>query len=150
MAPPTGQDESECSNNSKNPTQANLMEKQIGELDTKVKRLYFKLSQTNEIVEKHEQQSLESHQSLITSIVNAVDMLKSAVEEKKFTEEESKDAIKTWSAEIEKHLEKADQGTKRGHCAVQVIDMEEQEKRALENHKQQMNLMNLTRAQLRP
>ena len=116
-----------------------MTEKQISELDTKVKFLYFKLNQTHdEIVEKQERQSLERHQSSITSIVSAVDTLKSAVEEKKFTKAESEDAIKTWSGEIEKHLEKADQATTRVRSAIQAIDMEEQEKKAFENHKQQM------------
>ena len=46
-----------------------MTEKQISELDTKVKFLYFKLNQTDEIVEKQERQSLERHQSSITSIV---------------------------------------------------------------------------------
>lgn len=114
------------------------MEKQISELDTTFKLLYFKLNQTNEIVEKWERQSLERHQSSVTSIVSAVDTLKSAVKEKKFTKGESEDAIKTWSGEIEKHLEKADQATTRVRSAIQAIDMEEQEKKAFENHKQQM------------
>ena len=81
---------------------------------------------------------LEHHQSSIASIVSAVDTLKSAVEEKKFMKGESEDTIKTWSGEIEQHLEKADQATKRVQSAIQAIDMEEQEKRAFENHKQQM------------
>ena len=115
-----------------------MAEKQIAELDTKVKMLYFKLHQTDEIVEKRERQSLERHQSSIASIVSAVDTLKSAVEEKKFMKGESEDTIKTWSGEIEQHLEKADQATKRVQSAIQAIDMEEQEKRAFENHKQQM------------
>lgn len=116
----------------------NMMEKQISELDTKFKLLYFKLNQTNEIVEKRERQSLERHQSSVTSIVSAVDTLKSAVEEKKFTKEESEDAIKTWSGEIKKHLEKAVQVTTRVRSAIQALDMEEQEKKVFENHKQQM------------
>ena len=115
-----------------------MTEKQIAELDAKVKMLYFKLNQTDEIVEKRERQSLERHQSSITSIVTAVDTLKSAVEEKKFTKGESEDAIKTWSGEFEKHLEKADQATNRVQSAIQAIDIKEQEKRAFENHKQQM------------
>ena len=68
-----------------------MMEKQISELDTKFKLLYFKLNQTNEIVEKWERQSLERYQSSVTSIVSAVDTLKSAVKEKKFTKGESED-----------------------------------------------------------
>ena len=115
-----------------------MTEKQIAELDTKVKMLYFKLHQTDEIVEKRERQSLERHQSSIASIVSAVDTLKSAVEEKKCTKGESENTIKTWSGGIEQHLEKADQATKRVQSAIQAIDMEEQEKRAFENHKQQM------------
>ena len=57
------------------------------------------MHKTDEIVEKQEW-SLGCHQSLITTI-STVDMLKSAQEETKFTEEESKDAIKTRSGEIE-------------------------------------------------
>ena len=110
----------------------------MSELDTKVKMLYLKLNQTDEIVEKRERQSLERHQSSITSIVSAVDTLKTAVEEKKFTKGESEDAIKTWSGEIENHLVKADQATNRIQSAMQAIDMEEQEKKVLENHKLQM------------
>ena len=60
------------------------------------------------------------------------------MEEKKFTKGESEDTIKTWSGGIEQHLEKADQATKRVRSAIQAIDIEEQEKRAFENHKQQM------------
>ena len=51
---------------------------------------------------------------------------------------ESEDTIKTWSGGIKQHLEKADQATKRVQSAIQAIDMEEQEKRAFESHKQQM------------
>ena len=90
-----------------------MTEKQIAELNTKVKLLYFKLNQTDEIVEKRERQSLERHQSLITTIANALDTFKSAVEEKKFMKGESEDEIKTWREEFEKHLEKADQATNR-------------------------------------
>ena len=102
----------------------------MSELDTKVKMLYFKLKQTDEIVEKRERQSLERHQSSITSIVSAVDTLKTAVEEKKFSKGESEDEIKTWSEEIENHLEKADQATNIIQSAIQAIDMEEQEKKS--------------------
>lgn len=115
-----------------------MTEKQIAELDTNVKMLYFKLHQTDEIVEKWERQSLEHHQSSIASIVSAVDTLKSAVEEKKYMKGESEDTIKTWSGGIKQHLEKADQATKRIRSAIQAIDMEEQEKRVFESHKQQM------------
>ena len=110
-------------------------------LNTKVKLFYFKLNQTDEIVEKRERQSLERHQSSITNIANALDTLKSAVEEKKFTKGEREDEIKTWSEELEKHLEKADhsrQATDRIQSEIKAIDMEEQEKRAFDNHKQQM------------
>ena len=67
-----------------------------------------------------------------------MDTHKSAVEEKKFTKGKSEDAIKTWSREIEKYLEKGDQARNRVRSAIQAIDMEEQENKAFENHKQQM------------
>ena len=82
------------------------MEKQIAELNNKIEMLYFKINQTDEIVEKRAGQALERHQSSITSLVSAVDTLKSSVEEKKFTKGESEDKIKTWSEKFEKHVEK--------------------------------------------
>ena len=118
-----------------------MTENQIAELNTKVKMFYFKINQTDDIVEKRERQALERHQSSITSIVSAGDTLKSAVEEKKFTTGESEDEIKIWREEFEKHLEKADQATNRVQSAIQAIDMEEQEKRAFDHHKQQMEFL---------
>ena len=67
-----------------------------------------------------------------------MDTLKSAVEEKKFTKGGSEEEIKTWIEEFEKYLEKADQATNRVQSAIEAKDMEEQEKRALDHHKQQM------------
>lgn len=88
-------------------------------------------------MEKQEQQSLECHQSLITTI-STEDMLKSALHETKFTEEESKNAIKTQSGKIENTWRKLTKEQIDVQCAMQAIDKEEQEKRALANHKQQM------------
>ena len=85
-----------------------MMKKQISELDITFKLLYFKLNQTNEIMEKRERQSLERHHHQLQVLL--VQWIK---KEKKFTKGESEDAIKTWSGEIEKHLEKANQGTTR-------------------------------------
>ena len=59
----------ECSNKNKNPTRANMTEKQIAELNTKIKLLYFKLNQTDEIVEKRKRQYLERHQSSDTHCI---------------------------------------------------------------------------------
>ena len=107
----------------------------MSKLDTKVKILYFKLNQTDEIVEKRERQSLERHQSLITSIVSAVDTLKTAVEEKKFIKG-GRD--KNMERRNPKPPREVDQATNRIQSAIQAIDMEEQEKKVLENHELQM------------
>ena len=78
----------------------------ITELDSKIKLLYFKLNKTDEVIQKQKQQTIERLRTLIVSIVNAVDMLKSL--------------------------------TRRVKSTIKVIDIEEQNKRAVENHKQKM------------
>ena len=115
-----------------------MTEKQIAELDGKIKILYFKLSKTDDIISKRDRQALDRHQTAITGIVSAVDALKNTIEEKKFAKGESEEEIATWSQQIEEHLEKADVMTGKVQKAIKAIDIEEEEEQAVEKHKQNM------------
>ena len=128
----------ERSNKSKNPIPVTMTEKQLAELDGKVKMLYFKLNKSDEIIEKRDRQALDRHRTAITSVVADVESLKTRIEEKKFTKGESKDDITTWSQKIEEHLAKADEITRRVQNEIKAIDIEEEEKQTIEKHKLKM------------
>ena len=100
--------------------------------------LYFKLNKSHEIIEKQDRQALDRHRTAITSVVTDVESLKTTIEEKKFTKGESEDDITTWSQKIEEHLAKADEITRRVQNEIKAIDIEEEEKQAIEKHKMKM------------
>ena len=115
-----------------------MTEKQIADLDGKIKMLHFKLNKTDDIIAKRDRQALDRHQTAISGIVSAVDTLKNTIEEKKFAKGEREDEIATWSQGIEEHLEKADDTTRRLQKAIKTIDVQEEEEQAVEKHKQNM------------
>ena len=115
-----------------------MTEKQIAELDGKIKMLHFKLNKSDDIIGKRDRKALDRHQTAITSVVTSVESLKTTIEEKKFAKGESEEEIATWSQEIEGHLAEADEMTRRVEKAIKAIDIEEEEEQAMEKHKQKM------------
>lgn len=116
-----------------------MTEKQLAELDGKIKMLHFKLNKSDDIIEKRDRQALDRHQTAITSVVTDVESLKTTIEEKKFTKGESEDDITTWNQKlIVEHLAQADEITRRVQKEIKAIDIEEEEKQAIEKHKMEM------------
>ena len=70
------------------------MEKQLADLNGKVKMLNFRISKTNEIKAEQQKTSLEN-------MTEAVNSLKETIEERKFGKGETEGDIKEWAAEIE-------------------------------------------------
>jgi len=60
------------------------------------------------------------------------------MEEGKISQGESEEEIALWGEEIEANLERADNTTRRIHDAIKAIDLEEQEREAMEKHKKNM------------
>ena len=67
-----------------------------------------------------------------------MDELKLKIEEGKIGKGESEDEIALWGEEIEDNLERADNMTRRIHDAIKALDLEEQEREAMEKHKKNM------------
>ena len=70
--------------------------------------------------------------------MSAVDELKLTIEEGKISKGESEEEIALWGKEIEDDLEIADNTTKRIQDAIKAVDLEEQEREAIEKHKKKM------------
>ena len=111
--------------------------KQISELENKIKTLRLKLGKIGQIIAKRDQQALECKQGSTSSIMSAVEALKSVIEEK-FAEGESEDEIATCSEETEQHLESADDTSRKIQHTINEMDVEEVEHEAAEAHKRSM------------
>ena len=114
------------------------MKKEMTELDNKIKLLKLKIAKTEEIILKRDRQALERLQLSISSLASAVDELKLKIEEGKIGKGESEEEIALWGEEIEDNLERADNTTRKIHDAIKALDLEEQEREAMEKHKKNM------------
>ena len=116
------------------------MKKEMAELDNKIKLLRLKISKADKIILKRDRQVLERRQLSVSSIVSTIDELKSAIEEGKIGKGESEEEIALWSKDIEDNLEGADNATRRVQDAIKAIDLEGQEREAIEKHKKNLEL----------
>ena len=108
------------------------------ELDNKIKLLKLRVAKTEEIIAKRDRQALERLRLSISSLASAVDELKLVIEEGKIGKGESEEEIALWGEEIEDDLERADNTTRTIQDAIKSIDLEEQEREAIEKHKKNM------------
>ena len=115
-----------------------VMEKQIGVLDNKLKTLKFRLSRTDEILDKGDRTALERQLGSITAIADAVNSIKEEIQEKKFAKGESEEDIASCSANVEQHVEQADEVIKKLRREIKAIDLQEKEEQAAEKHKKEM------------
>lgn len=111
------------------------MEKLLSELGNKIKTLNFRVDKTDTILEKQDRQALERQQASIANIVEAWNTLKETTEEKKIAKGEDAETIEEWSSEIEPHLEKADESTRKIQQEIKQMDLKEEEDEAAERHK---------------
>ena len=114
------------------------MKKEMTELENKIKLLKLKIAKTEEIIHKRDRQALERLRLSISSLASAVDELKLKIEEGKIGKGESEEEIALWGEDIEYNLERADNMTRKIHDAIKAIDLEEQEREAIEKHKKNM------------
>ena len=114
------------------------MKKEMTELDNKIKLLKLRVAKTEEIIAKRDRQALERLRLSISSLASAVDELKLVIEEGKIGKGESEEEIALWGEEIEDDLERADNTTRTIQDAIKAIDLEEQEREAIEKHKKNM------------
>ena len=107
------------------------MERLVTELGNKIKTLDFRVAKTGAILAKQDRQALERLQSSIPSIVEAVCTLKEMIEEKKFAKSDTAETVATWNSEIQPHLEKADDSTRRIQQQIKVWTCKKKKKKRL-------------------
>ena len=81
-----------------------IMDKQIAELEGKLKTLNFRLKKTGNVSKKDDRTAFERHKVSVEALVMAVVKLKKSIEEQKFANCEDDEAVQEWANEIEKKL----------------------------------------------
>lgn len=111
-----------------------MTEKQLADLESKIKTLKFRLHKTDEVISKGDRQASERQLASITGTVTAVNELKEAIEEKKFGKGESEEDVRQWSATIDGELQRADDESTKLRNQIKILDREEREKEMNEKH----------------
>ena len=111
-----------------------MTEKQLAELEGKIKTLKFRLHKTDEVISKRDRQASERQLASINGTVTAVNELKESIEEKKFGKGESEEDVSQWSATIDEELQRADEESGKLRSQLKILDREERDKEMNEKH----------------
>ena len=82
------------------------MDKQIAELEGKLKTLNFRLKKTGDVLKKDDRTAFERHKVSVEAQMTSVVKLKESIEEQKFTNGEDDEAVQAWPTKLSKLLKK--------------------------------------------
>ena len=116
------------------------MEKQIAELNGKIKTLASGVNKTDEILQKDDRVALERHKTSLESMVTAVNDLKESIEEKKFSKGEDEETVQKWAADVVEAVDEADKCMRQLANQIEQIDRQLRHETALFEHKQAIAL----------
>ena len=85
------------------------MEALLNEMDAKIQMLKFTLGKTHATIESQNAEAMKRHENSLRQKNRAAHDLKENIEEKKFANKESEEAVGAWSQGIEKVLNDVDQ-----------------------------------------
>ena len=116
------------------------MDKQLADLDGKIRTLNLRVKKTDEILQKDDRVALERHKTSLESMATAVTTLKESIEEKKFTEGEMEEKIQEWAADVEAAVDEADTCMRQLADKIEQIDRHVRHEAALFEHKRAITL----------
>lgn len=97
------------------------------ELVSKVKALRFRVSKTDEVLDKNEREACERQKASILSISKIVIEQKESIEEKKFSKSETEEQVAEWGTTFEQDLAKTDDCVRKLTQRIKEIDLREGE-----------------------
>ena len=113
------------------------MEALLNEIDTKIQTLKFTLGKTQATIESQNVEAMKRHEDSATENRAAHD-LKENIEEKKFANKESEEAVGAWSQGIEKVLNDVDQQIVSLHRMIADMEKKEQTAAKVEKEKEEI------------
>ena len=116
------------------------MDKQIAELEGKLKTLNFRLKKTGNVSKKDDRTAFERHKVSVEALVMAVVKLKKSIEEQKFANCEYDEAVQEWANEIEKVVNEGDACIRELAERIEQIDRNLKHATVLYEHKREVEL----------
>ena len=112
------------------------LKKQTSELDAKLKALHLRLKKCDHIIACREKQALERHRASLVSLAGEIDQLRGSIQEIKFSQGDSEEAVEAWSEQIEKELSATDAIVdKLSECLEEIAKKQQDHKREEEHGK---------------
>ena len=121
-------------------TALRIMDKQIAELEGKLKTLNFRLKKTGNVSKKDDRTAFEKHKVSIEALVMAVVKLKKSIEEQKFANFEDDQAVQEWANKIEKIVNEGDTCIRELAKRIEQIDRNLKHATVLYEHKREVEL----------
>ena len=116
------------------------MDKQIAELEGKLKTLNFRLKKTGDFSKKDDRTAFEKHKVSFEALVTAVVKLKESIEEQKFANGEDDEAVQEWADEIEQVVNEGDACIRKLAELIEQIDRNLKHATVLYKHKREVEL----------
>ena len=116
------------------------MEALLNEMDAKIQTLKFTLGKTQTTIESQNVEALKRHEDSLRQKNRAAHDLKENIEEKKFANKESEEAVGAWSQGIEKVLHDVDQQIVSLHRMIADMGKKEQTAAKVEKEKEEIAL----------
>ena len=121
-------------------TALRIMDKQIAELEGKLKTLNFRLKKTGNVSKKDDRTAFEKHKVSIEALVMAVVKLKKSIEEQKFANCEDDQAVQECANKIEKIVNEGDTCIRELAKRIEQIDRNLKHATVLYEHKREVEL----------
>jgi len=118
------------------------MEKELAELNAKIKTLSLRVKKTNEVLQKDDRAALERHRASLESVVTAVATLTESLEEKKFAKGEDEQTVQEGAEEFEESVDEADECMRQLASKIELIDRKSKHEAVVFEHKQAIALEN--------
>ena len=116
------------------------MEKQLQELEGKLRTLEFTRKKTAELMTSNNIDAISRHEDSIMSKIKAIHTLKESIIEQKFTAGESEETVTEWSQQIEESLNAADEEALSVRNLIAKIKKDKRTAAKVESDKQEMAL----------
>ena len=116
------------------------MEKQLTELNAKLKTLHFRVKKTDEIIERNDREAAERQKTSLDNITEVVNELKETIEEKKFAKGEDEESVQEWATEIEKSLALADECKRKLSKLIAEFERELRDAETKREHRKLLEL----------
>ena len=117
-----------------------IVDKQIAELEGKLKTLNFRLKKTGDVLKKDDRTAFERHKVSVEALMTTVVRWKECIEEQKFTNGGEDETVKEWADEIKRVVNEGNACIRELAEQIEQIDRNLKHATVLYEHKREIDL----------